>query len=247
MSALGLVTIGQAPRTDVTPDIAPLLADVTLMERGALDELDAAGIAALAPVEGERVLVSRLRDGGMARLSEPRMLPLVQAAIERVVADGAGAVLLLCTGNLPGLTAAVPLYTAEQLGRGAAAALIGDGRLGVVVPEPEQAAPIAERWRADHGLGVVVAVADPYTAPDAAFVAAGEQLRAEGVEWIFLDCIGYSERMRALVAGSGSGTVATTGPGSTGPGSAGPGSAESGSAKVLLARTLAARLVAETV
>jgi len=232
MSALGLVTIGQAPRVDVTPDIAPLLTHVALLERGALDEIDAAGIAALAPVEGERVLVSRLRDGGMARLSEPRMLPLVQAAIERVVADGAGAVLLLCTGSLPGLTATVPLYTAEQLGRGAAAALIGDGRLGVVVPEPEQAAPIAERWWADHGLRAVVAVADPYTAADAAFVAAGAQLRAEGVEWIFLDCIGYSERMRALVAGSGPGTADMAGP---------------GSAKVLLARTLAARLVAETV
>ncbi|MDQ4213834.1 AroM family protein [Microbacterium sp. ASV81] len=222
MSVLGLVTIGQAPRVDVTPDIAPLLAGVELVERGALDELDADGIAALAPAEGERVLVSRLRGGGMAVLGEERMLPLVQAAIDRVVADGAGAVLLLCTGHLPGLTAAVPLYTAEQLGRGAAAALIGGGPLGVVVPEPEQAGPIAERWWEDHGLLATVAVADPYTAPDGAFVAAGERLRAEGVEWIFLDCIGYSERMRALVAGSGS-------------------------AKVLLARTLAARLVAEAV
>ncbi|GAB6858773.1 AroM family protein [Microbacterium xylanilyticum] len=222
MSVLGLVTIGQAPRVDVTPDIAPLLAGVELVERGALDELDDEGIAALAPAEGEKVLVSRLRDGGMAVLSEERMLPLVQAAIDRVVADGAGAVLLLCTGHLPGLTAAVPLYTAEQLGRGAAAALIGDGRLGVIVPEPEQAGPIVERWRDDHGLHAAVAVADPYTASDEVFVQAGEALRAQGVEWIFLDCIGYSERMRALVAGSGS-------------------------ARVLLARTLAARLVAEAV
>lgn len=222
MSVLGLVTIGQAPRVDVTPDIAPLLAGVQLRERGALDELGAPAIAALAPVEGERVLVSRLRDGGMATLSEERVLPLVQAAIHRVVGDGAGAVLLLCTGHLPGLAARVPLYTAEQLGRGAAAALIGEGRVGVVVPEPEQAAPIAERWRDDHGLEAVVAVADPYTAPDEAFAEAGVQLRAQGVEWIFLDCIGYSERMRTLVAGSGS-------------------------ARVLLARTLAARLVAEAV
>lgn len=222
MSVLGLVTIGQAPRADVTPDIAPLLAGVDLVERGALDELDADGIAALAPAEGEKVLVSRLRDGGMAVLGEERMLPLVQAAIDRVVTDGAGAVLLLCTGHLPGLTAAVPLYTAEQLGRGAAAALIGGGRLGVVVPEPEQAGPIAERWWEDHGLLATVAVADPYTAADEVFVAVGEKLRAEGVEWIFLDCIGYSERMRALTAGSGD-------------------------AKVLPARTLAARLVAEAV
>jgi protein AroM len=227
MSVVGLVTIGQAPRVDVTPDIAPLLVGSELRERGALDELDAAAIAALAPAAGERILVSRLRDGGMATLSEERMLPLVQAAIDRIVADGAGTVLLLCTGHLPGLTAAVPLYTAEQLARGAAAALIGtgrdsSGRLGVVVPEAEQAGPIVERWREDHGLAAITAVADPYTAGDEAFIAAGERLRAQGAEWIFLDCIGYSERMRKLVIGSGS-------------------------AKVLLARTLAARLVSEAV
>ncbi|MFD7510976.1 AroM family protein, partial [Streptomyces sp. NPDC059853] len=70
MSApLGLVTIGQAPRTDLHEDAAPLLAGIPFTEHGALDEDrfdgpgEAAARAAVAPAPGETPLVSRLRDG----------------------------------------------------------------------------------------------------------------------------------------------------------------------------------------
>ncbi|MGO3832608.1 MAG: AroM family protein [Microbacteriaceae bacterium] len=109
---LALVTIGQAPRDDVTPDIAPLLEGYRVIETGALDELSAAEIAALAPAPGEGVLVSRLRGGGSAVLAEDRLHPLIQAAVDRAVAAGATAVLVICTGDLVGITAPVPLFMA---------------------------------------------------------------------------------------------------------------------------------------
>ncbi|WP_416373270.1 AroM family protein, partial [Achromobacter insolitus] len=47
-------TIGQSPRSDVVPEMASLLgARVRIDEFGALDGLDAAGLAALAPKPGE--------------------------------------------------------------------------------------------------------------------------------------------------------------------------------------------------
>lgn len=49
---LGCVTIGQAPRVDVVPDLVPVLPGTEIIERGALDELDAAEIAALTPQGG---------------------------------------------------------------------------------------------------------------------------------------------------------------------------------------------------
>lgn len=228
--AVGLVTIGQSPRVDVVPDLLPLLAGARILERGALDDLDAAAIADLAPTPDSRVLVSRLRDGGSAKLDEDRMLPLVQAAVDRVVADGAGAVLLLCTGHLPGLHAPVPLYTAEALAHGGVAALVGDGRLAVVNPEPEQLAPSAERWAARLGRPVVTVAADPYAAgadgsgsgsgDPGGFERAARELREAGAEWAFLDCIGYSEHMRRRLE-------------------------RLSGARVLLARSLAARLLME--
>lgn len=68
--ALGLVTIGQAPRADLRPDAEPLLPGVRLVEHGALDGERFDGPAEretrrlLAPEPGEAPLVSRLRDGG---------------------------------------------------------------------------------------------------------------------------------------------------------------------------------------
>ena len=46
---IGMVTVGQAPRTDVVPDMATLLPDVEIVQAGALDGLDRAAIATLAP------------------------------------------------------------------------------------------------------------------------------------------------------------------------------------------------------
>jgi protein AroM len=219
VSALALITIGQAPRVDVTPDIAPALSGVDVAEYGALDELSPEQIAALAPVGDEPVLVSRLRGGGSATMSERRVLPLVQDAVDRAVAAGAGAVLVMCTGDLPGLHAPVPLYLAERLARGAADALAGDDRLAVLVPKPEQAVPIAERWLRDHGRSVTAASVDPYTAPAGSFALAAAPLAAAGARWIFLDCIGYSEAMAGEIR-------------------------DATGCRVLTARTMAARLVA---
>ena len=66
MKRLGLVTIGQAPRVDLTPDLEPLLPGIEIIERGALDHLSNEEIAALVIADGDEVLVSRLRDGSSA-------------------------------------------------------------------------------------------------------------------------------------------------------------------------------------
>ncbi|WP_030105419.1 AroM family protein, partial [Actinoalloteichus caeruleus] len=48
---LGVVTIGQSPRVDLVPELLPRLGRVEVVERGALDDLGRAEIAALAPGE----------------------------------------------------------------------------------------------------------------------------------------------------------------------------------------------------
>lgn len=218
---LALITIGQAPRVDLTPDIMPLFEGINVIEAGALDEFSPAEIAGLRPRAGEGVLVSRLRSGGHAVLSEERIHPLIQQAVDRAVSLGATAILVVCTGDIPGLSAPVPLYLAEALAHGAVAALIGEAPLTVVVPEPEQAGAIAARWARRLGREVTTIACDPYTEPLARFAELGAGLdagAAGSAGWLFLDCIGYSEAMAAEIR-------ANTG------------------ARVLTARTLAARLV----
>ena len=61
---IGAITIGQAPRVDVTCDIMDIFGDkIELLQRGGLDGLTVADIEKFKPEEGDYVLVSRLTDG----------------------------------------------------------------------------------------------------------------------------------------------------------------------------------------
>src|SRR6478735_2895877 len=66
-------TIGQSPRSDVVPEMARLLGDsVRIDEFGALDGLDAAALAAMAPRDGEYRFATRMRDGAQIELDAAR-------------------------------------------------------------------------------------------------------------------------------------------------------------------------------
>ena len=61
---VAFITIGQSPRSDVLPDIlSEIRTSLQVTECGALDGLNDAAIADLAPRSGEARLVSRLHDG----------------------------------------------------------------------------------------------------------------------------------------------------------------------------------------
>ena len=189
---LGLVTIGQAPRTDLIPDVADLLDGVDWVEHGALDLLDPGDIAELAPGPGEPVLVSRLRDGSSARLSRRRIGPLLDAAIERAASAGASRVVVLCTGRIDHGEGSVPVQHAEELAHTAMSTIIGAGTLGVLCPLPAQVADVAQRWGRRLERPVRVAAVDPYTATLDDVRQAATELVVQGADQVFLDCIGYT-------------------------------------------------------
>ncbi|OZV77546.1 hypothetical protein CA850_23025 [Micromonospora echinospora] len=200
---LGLVTIGQAPRVDLIPDVEVALSRVDWIEHGALDLLDTDGIARLEPRGGERTLVSRLRDGSRARLGATSIAPALDDAIRRCVADRCAAVLVLCTGRVEHGPASVPVLHAEDLAHDLVARLVGEGRLGVLCPVPEQLADIRERWEERLGRPVAAAAVDPYTAGPDEVAAAGREVAAEGADLVFLDCIGYTGQQRDILAAEG--------------------------------------------
>ena len=100
---IGAITIGQAPRTDITRDILPLLPDyMTLTEYGALDDMTYEEVMSqFAPSEDDEVLVSRMRDGRQAKFTERFIRPLVQQKIDQAEAEGVSAIILFCTGVFP--------------------------------------------------------------------------------------------------------------------------------------------------
>lgn len=194
-------TIGQSPRSDVVPEMARLLGEhVRIDEFGALDGLDAAALAAMAPRDGQYRFATRMRDGAQIELdaaaAEARLAEVMRQA------DNAGFDVLvpLCTG-----TAIAPMRTLviepQQVVDHLVAGLAGHCRkVGLVVPLAEQvdffhmAVPLSCETQIVH--------ASPYEADaDQAarnFAEAGKALAS--CDLIIMHCMGYAARMRAAVA-----------------------------------------------
>jgi protein AroM len=199
---VGVVTIGQSPRTDVMPDIAgPLPPGTRVIERGALDHIGPAELASLAPACGEDLLVTRLRDGTEVTLAEARLVPLLQEAVDDVTGRGAAVVAALCTGSLAGIRCPRPLLMPGPLVRNLVAAAAPGGRvarLGVVVPASDQVEPVRADWSA-AASEVLVLAASPY-GPLAGLAQAADALAAWHPDLVVLDCLGFDGPMKQMVA-----------------------------------------------
>lgn len=196
-TTVGLVTIGQAPRPDIGADLRTILGPgVSLVEAGALDALDAAQIAALAPRNGEFPLITRLRDGSTVVVGKPRIIPLLQARLDELAERGVRLFVVLCTGAFPPFRAPGPLLLPERV-IAATVRATGVTRIGLLPPLEGQAPEVRARW-SEAGFDPVVAPASPYGSDDT-ILGAGEQLRDAGVELVVLDCQGYRLHHRALL------------------------------------------------
>ncbi|MGM0592664.1 MAG: AroM family protein, partial [Halobacteriota archaeon] len=193
--AVGFVTIGQAPRTDVTPEILEHFPENTeVIEVGGLDGyVDAAAVEAeLAPADDAPRFVTRLTDGSEVVVDRAASHDLVAERIADIQ-DDVSVVGLLCTGSFPDLEASVPVLTPSSLLHAWAQAIDPD-RLGVIMPKPEQAAQTAEKWAEEFDVDAVAGT--PYGAGNEVADAADA---LGDVDLVIMDCIGYDEAMRETV------------------------------------------------
>ena len=196
-SIVGLVTIGQSPRVDVVPDMEAILGPaVTVRERGALDGLDRAQIAALAPGPGDDILVTRMADGAPVFVAKRHVVARVQAAISDLERSGVTMTALLCTGAFPALDASRVLVLPHQVLLGVLRALRWPGRLGIVTPSVPHVPQTEARWRAD-GFDPVVVPLSPYEEESPAEVArTADALRTANAGLVALDCMGFRRKTR---------------------------------------------------
>jgi protein AroM len=219
--SVGLITIGQAPRVDMVPEMETWLGPVRTIERGALDEMTPDGIATLHPTPDDYALITRLSDGSSATIAERHILPRIQSAIADLEAAGAEAVVLLCTGEFPPFDHERPLLTAQRLIVDGVRAIAGGSRVGVVCPLPEQERLTRDKW-SDLSDELYVASGSPYDEDTDDLRRAARHLGEIGVDYVVLDCMGYTQKMKDLVR-------------------------KEAGAPVLLARSVVARLAAEVI
>lgn len=193
---IGAITIGQAPRTDITRDILPLLPDyMTLTEYGALDDMTYEEVMSqFAPSEDDEVLVSRMRDGRQAKFTERFIRPLVQKKIDQAEAEGVSAIILFCTGVFPKFRHQVLFIEPQPLFHAIAAKLAGNQKIGILVPEPDQVEQAYHTW-GKSGIPVEVTSASPYLDFDKV-VEAASFFKGKNLAFICTDCMGFTMEMK---------------------------------------------------
>lgn len=195
---VGAVTIGQSPRTDLVSDLREILGPgIGVVERGALDGLEEDAILALSPAAGEIPLVTRLRDGREVKVSERRLRSRVQDCVTGLEREGLNLIILLCTSEFAELRSTGVILRPYRILLNTLRALDYRGRLGILVPAPEQIEARVQTWRA-AGFDVVGEAASPYAATPAELEAGAVRLTRAGAELIVLDCIGFGRKVKAI-------------------------------------------------
>lgn len=204
MNKIGLITIGQAPRTDAAPIIEKYLEGrAELYQSGVLDGFSLEQVREYySPQEGEYVLTTRMSDGSAAVISRERIKGVLQGKVDAMEAAGISTILLLCTGVFPGLhTQRAHLLEPDVIIPPVVQAMIGRRRLGLIGPLPEQEQNLNVKF-AQPGSSLPFAAVSPYTGTKAEFMDAANRLKGQA-DVIVLDCMGYVEQHREWVASAG--------------------------------------------
>lgn len=201
-TTLGTLTIGQAPRPDITPILAQHLSPQTrCIHAGLLDGLTRTDIERLYKVEpGQPTLITRLLDGTSVVVSKPKVLGLMNEKIAALRKQGCDFILLLCTGAFEGLACdGAWLIEPDLIVSPSLAAIAGDRQVGIVVPLQSQVASEAHKWRALE-RAPICAVASPYAEGTDSLVQAARDLQAQGAQLLVMDCMGFVEAHREVAA-----------------------------------------------
>jgi protein AroM len=195
---LGIVVIGQAPR----PEIAALYAagaapGTRIVLRGCFDGLSDAEIDARGPLSAADALYTPLPSGREVKISKRAVAERAPAALAALRRDGADAVVFNCTGEFPAMAGDAGVLFPSRVLNGLAGALLPRGRLGLLIPIPEQAEILSEQ-RSRPGVEVVVEVLGPNAGPAAATEAA-RRLAEREPDLVAMDCMSYTPATKEIV------------------------------------------------
>ncbi|MDQ7858127.1 MAG: AroM family protein [Armatimonadota bacterium] len=201
MDTIAMITVGQAPRDDLVPFMEEVFSrKVAILQAGVLDGHSREAMADLAPDADEVGIVARLQDGSNTLLSHRKILPRVQALVDRVVAAGAELVVILCGADWSALRSPVLIVNPGKVFPAVVSALASGWRLGVIKPSAGQIEQARSQF-ARRGIDAVVVAASPYTGEQRLrdVRGAAEELRRARVDLVWMTCVGMDEAMRAVV------------------------------------------------
>lgn len=189
MRHVGLITVGQSPRQDITGEIKEFLSEeITITEKGALDDVKGEEIENLTPNASESVLVTIMRDGREVKLAKKEIIPRMQQCIKELEEE-VDLVALLCTGDFPTLYSTRVLLRPAKLMYSTVLALGSNVHVGVVFPSADQRNMIEEKWKKVRKATLIPY--SPYHGSENELKEIAFELKAKNVDLLVLDCMGY--------------------------------------------------------
>ena len=198
MKKIGILTIGQSPRPDVVGELSRVLGgEYEIIEKGALDDYSVEELRKRRVSPGERILVTKLRDGQEIKISHDFVLSNIQKCIDYLEANETEITLLLCTGKFPEFKSKHLVVQPSEIVRGTVTASLRSGKLAVVVPAREQI-PKARSDAFGKDVEVYYDTASPYGSVNELKEMA-DRIAKENVDLVFLDCMGFTREMKQIV------------------------------------------------
>jgi protein AroM len=198
MKKIGMLTIGQSPRSDLIPGIMEILGEgYEIVEAGALDEYTMDDVKRIELKPEDYILVSRMRDGTEIKITKKHILPLMQARLDEIESKGVRLTVIMCTGKFPQFNSKGLVVTPSEILRGVIEGSLKEGTLGVVYPTAEQKVYAEKDWKKE-GVEVYADSVSPYEPKDVDGLI--ERLKERDLDLIFLNCFGFPTELKQRVA-----------------------------------------------
>jgi protein AroM len=200
LKKIGILTIGQSPRPDITSDLRRhLLADAVLFETGVLDGFSREYIAKkMCPSMNDVVYVSRMVDGSEVKLAKDTLIPIMQKRIRQLERKKVDLIVIFCTGDFPEFNAKVPLIYAGEVLKGIFSGFKYRQNVGILVPLKEQIDYARKKWKVFF-KHMVISFASPYTSTKRDFCVVAKRFKESNVGIIIMDCMGYTYEQKTLI------------------------------------------------
>lgn len=190
---LGIITIGQSPRTDLTEDFRHVLNEhIQMVEMGVLDHYDKEEVEKKFKARmGMSRLVTRMRDGTQVIVDEEKIIDELQKRILEIDLK-VDMTLLLCTGRFPRFISRKPLIMPKPIINALVGTISEGEKIGVVIPHVSQKEQIENGWK-EANVPVETVEWSPYKDNHQHNKIKFED---DKIEYIVLDCMGYTSRMK---------------------------------------------------
>jgi len=196
---IGMITIGQSPRTDIVPEMMEVLGtDFEILEAGALDGLTLEEVKKFYPKRGDYILCTRMSDGTEVVVAKRFIISRVQGCIDLLTRNGSEVLLFLCTGKFPLFSSKRLFIESQKILDHFILAVHGENeRIGLLIPLSDQIGQTRKKYKRLKGK-MIIEAASPYAQEDEVSLAAKEFMRADP-HVIVMHCMGYTKAMRKKV------------------------------------------------